>query len=153
MRIGDSVRVDGFEGSITDINARYTVIRALTGRESIVPNEMLITSRVENLSLADRKLHQTTAVSVGYDADVEKVRQLLLDAAKAQPRVLQEPAPSAALAAFGADGLEFTLGYWIEDPENGQLNLRSDINMAILRALREQSIDIPYPQRVVHNRP
>lgn len=153
MRIGDSVRVDGFEGSITDINARYTVIRALTGRESIVPNEMLITSRVENLSLADRKLHQTTTVSVGYDADVEKVRQLLLDAAKAQPRVLQEPAPSAALAAFGADGLEFTLGYWIEDPENGQLNLRSDINIAILQALREHSIDIPYPQRVVHNRP
>ena len=50
MRIGDSVKVDGFEGRISDIKARYTVIRAPNGRESIVPNEMLINSRVENLS-------------------------------------------------------------------------------------------------------
>ncbi|MDP2024396.1 MAG: mechanosensitive ion channel protein, partial [Hydrogenophaga sp.] len=53
-------------------------------------------------------------------------------------------------SAFGADGLEFTLGYWIADPENGQLNLRSDVNMAILRSLREHGIEIPYPQRVLH---
>lgn len=53
MRIGDNVRVDNFEGRITDINARYTVVRSSTGRESIVPNEMLIIQRVENLSLAD----------------------------------------------------------------------------------------------------
>jgi small-conductance mechanosensitive channel len=62
---------------------------------------------------------------------------------------MPEPAPNAALSAFGADGLEFTLGYWIADPENGQLNLRSDINLAILRALREHGIEIPYPQRIV----
>lgn len=152
MRIGDNVRVDGFEGRITDITARYTVIRSQVGRESIVPNEMLITSRVENLSLADPKVWQSTVVSVGYDSDVECVRQLLTAAALAQPRVLRDPAPSAALSAFGADGLEFTLGYWITDPENGQLNLRSDINLQILHALREHGIEIPYPQRVVHTR-
>ena len=150
MRIGDNVRVDNFEGRITDINARYTVIRSPTGRESIVPNEILITSRVENLSLADAKVWQSTVVSVAYESDVNLVRGLLSQAALAQERVLKEPAPSAALSAFGADGLEFTLGYWIADPENGQLNLRSDINMAILRALREHGIEIPYPQRVLH---
>ncbi len=149
MRIGDNVRVDTFEGRITDINARYTVIRSLSGRESIVPNEMMITSRVENLSLADTRLWQSTVVSVAYDSDVEQVAQLLMGAALAQERVLREPGPSASLSAFGADGLEFTLGYWIADPENGQLNLRSQINMAILRALREHHIEIPYPQRVV----
>ncbi|MBL8388064.1 MAG: mechanosensitive ion channel [Hydrogenophaga sp.] len=153
MRIGDNVRVDGFEGRISDITARYTVIRSAAGRESIVPNEMLITNRVENLSLADPKVWQSSVVSVGYDSDVELVRRLLSEAALAQPRVLKDPEPSAALSAFGADGLEFTLGYWIADPENGQLNLRSDINLSILRALRENGIDIPYPQRVVHMRP
>jgi len=66
MRIGDNVRVDTFEGAITQINARYTVIRSPTGRESIVPNEMLITSRVENLSLADSNVYQSTMVSVDY---------------------------------------------------------------------------------------
>ncbi|MGL6205054.1 MAG: mechanosensitive ion channel protein, partial [Giesbergeria sp.] len=65
-------------------------------------------------------------------------------------RVLREPAPNVALSAFGADGLEFTVGYWIADPHNGQLGLRSDVNLAILRALRTHGIEIPYPQRVLH---
>jgi small-conductance mechanosensitive channel len=153
MRIGDNVKVDNFEGRISDIKARYTLIRSTTGRESIVPNEILITNRVENLSLADARVWQSTVVSVAYDSDVDLVRRLLTDAALAQPRVMRDPAPSAALSAFGADGLEFTLGYWIADPENGQLNLRSDINMAILKSLRGNGIEIPYPQRIVHLKP
>jgi len=150
MRIGDNVRVDNFEGRVTDINARYTVIRSLTGRESIVPNEMLITNRVENLSLADPRIWASTVVSVAYDSNVEKVMQLLMEAALSSERVLRDPAPSVALSAFGADGLEFTVGFWIADPENGQLALRSHINLAILRALRENGIEIPFPQRVLH---
>jgi small-conductance mechanosensitive channel len=152
MRIGDNVRVDGFEGLITQINARYTVIRSLTGRESIVPNEMLIINRVENLSLADSRVYQSTLVSVGYESDVTQVQALLLQAALDQPRVLREPGPVIQLSNFGADGLEFTVGYWINDPEEGQGGLKSDINLAILAALRSHQIDIPYPQRVVHQR-
>ncbi|TXI63697.1 MAG: mechanosensitive ion channel [Limnohabitans sp.] len=150
MRIGDNVKVDNFEGRITDIKARYTVIRSATGRESIVPNEILITQRVENLSLTDAKVWQSTVVTVAYDSPVEQVIDLLVKACTQQPRVLQEPAPAAALSAFGADGLEFTVIYWIEDPEKGQLNLKSDINRAILQGLQERGIEIPFPQRVVH---
>lgn len=152
MRIGDNVRVDNFEGRISDINARYTVIRSLGGRESIVPNEVLITTRVENLSLADTRVWLSTVVSVAYDSDVDLVRRLLEGAALAQPRVVRDPGPSASLSAFGADGLEFTLGYWIDDPENGQLGLRSDINLTILASLRANGVEIPFPQRVVHLR-
>ena len=153
MRIGDNVRVDNFEGIITQINARYTVIRSLGGRESIVPNEMLITSRVENLSLADARVWQSTVVSVAYDSDVALVMQLLTQAALNHERVLRDPGPSAALSSFGADGLEFTVGYWISDPENGSLNLKSLINLDILSLLRENQIEIPFPQRVVHTLP
>jgi small-conductance mechanosensitive channel len=152
MRIGDSVRVDNFEGIITEINARYTVVRSQAGRESIVPNEMLITSRVENLSLADSHVHQTTTVSVAYDSNVEQVSELLLQAALAQERVLRNPAPAVFLSSFGADGLEFTVGYWLGDLQNGQMNLRSDVNRAILAALRANQIEIPFPQRVIHSR-
>ncbi len=152
VRIGDSVRVDNFEGIITEINARYTLVRSLGGRESIVPNEMLITSRVENLSLADTHLYQTTVVSVGYDSDVDLVTKLLLEAALAQERVLRDPAPGIFLSSFGADGLEFTVGYWLRDVQNGQMGLRSDINRAILAALRANNIEIPFPQRVMHQR-
>jgi small-conductance mechanosensitive channel len=150
MRIGDMVRVDNFEGRITDIKARYTVIRALSGRESIVPNEMLITQRVENLSLADPKVAQTTQVAVAYSSPVDEVVALIEAACRAQSRVLSDPAPAACLANFGADGLEFTVTYWIADPENGPLRLKSDINRAILSALQTRGLEIPYPQRVVH---
>lgn len=150
MRIGDNVRVDNFEGRITNINARYTVVRSSTGRESIVPNEMLITQRVENLSLADPRVWLSTVVSVAYESDVDLVTRLLGEAALASSRVLRDPAPSVALSAFGADGLEFTVGFWIADPENGALGLRSEINRAILSALRAHQIEIPYPQRVMH---
>lgn len=152
VRIGDNVRVDTFEGRITDINARYTVVRAPSGRESIVPNEMFISTRIENLSLSDTQVLQSTVVSVGYDSDVELVMRLLSEAALKQERVLRDPAPGVNLTNFGADGLEFTLNYWMGDPENGQQNLRSLINLAILESLRAHNIDIPYPQRVVHTR-
>ncbi|WP_394788614.1 mechanosensitive ion channel family protein [Rhodoferax sp.] len=150
IRIGDFVKVDSFEGRVTDINARYTVISAPNGRESIVPNEMLLIQRVENLSLNNSKISQSTEVAVGYDSDVDLVINLLKEAALQEERVLREPAPSVTLTAFGADGLEFNLGYWIADPENGQGNLRSAVNLRILQALRANHIDVPYPQRVVH---
>ena len=149
MRIGDNVRVDDFEGRITDIKARYTVIRSVTGRESIVPNEMLITNRVENLTLADSKVWQSVHVSVGYDSDVSQVMALLLEACAEQASVLQEPLPTVALSAFGADGLDFTLGYWLNEEEGNLLNVKSLIHIGILQRLRANEIDIPYPQRVV----
>ena len=149
MRIGDNVRVDDFEGRITDIKARYTVIRSVTGRESIVPNEMLITNRVENLTLADSKVWQSVHVSVGYDSDVSQVMALLLEACSEQAGVLQEPLPTVALSAFGADGLDFTLGYWLNEEEASLLNVKSLIHIGILQRLRANGIDIPYPQRVV----
>ncbi|MFT5034704.1 MAG: small-conductance mechanosensitive channel [Litorivivens sp.] len=152
VRIGDMVRVDGFEGRITNINARYTVVRALTGRESIVPNEIFISSRIENLSLADSRVMLSTVVSVGYDSDVDLVLRLLSNAASSQTRVLKDPdpVPSVNLTNLGVDGLEFTVNFWVLDPENGQQNIRSLVNVAILKSLKEHGIQIPYPQRVVH---
>lgn len=152
LRIGDTVRVDSFEGQVIDIKTRYTLIRATNGRESIVPNEKLITERIENLSLADPRVLITTDVAVGYDSDVDAVARILEDAALGVERVLKDPAPAARLAKFGADGLEFSLLFWIADPANGQLNVRSDVNLRILQGLRAAGIDIPYPQRVVHLR-
>jgi small-conductance mechanosensitive channel len=150
MRIGDNVKLDGFEGRITDIKARYTVIRSPNGRESIVPNEMLITQRVENLSLSDAKIAQTTTVTVAYTAPVDDVMVWLLQACQAHPKVLAEPAPLVALSAFGVDGLEFTVNYWFDDSDTGPLNLKSDIHLAILKTLQVHGIEIPFPQRVVH---
>jgi hypothetical protein len=147
LRIGDFVKVENFEGVISEINARYTVVRGPTGRESIVPNEVLISTRVENLSLADAVVAQSTQVQVAFDSNADVVVDLLKAAALAQPRVLKDPAPSVQLSQFAADGLEFTLIYWIKDLQNGQGNLRSDVNLAILQALRAHAIVIPAAAR------
>ena len=86
-------------------------------------------------------------LQVAYDSDTDLVIRVLKAAALEQTRVLREPAPDVSLSAFGIDGLEFTVGYWIGDPENGQLNLRSLVNVAILKALRQNGIRVPPPQR------
>ena len=145
LRIGDHVKVDGFEGKVTDIKTRYTLIRAVNGRESIVPNELLITQRVENLSLADPSILLTCTVTVAYGNDVPRVQQLLIQAAASCARVLQEPGPAAHLTQLGQDGLEFLVAFWIRDPDNGQTNVRSSVNIAILEALRTAQVAVPYP--------
>ncbi len=149
MRIGDMVRMDGFEGRISDISTRYTVIRALNGRESIVPNEMMITQRVENNSLADPRLQILTTVQVAYGTDLPALMPQLQATLAAVPRVLADPAPAVMLSQFTADGLELTLAFWIADAHNGQLNVKSDVNLAVLALLNAQGVEIPYPQRVV----
>ncbi|MEO8058231.1 MAG: mechanosensitive ion channel domain-containing protein [Burkholderiales bacterium] len=152
LRIGDMVKVDGFEGRITDIRTRYTVIRALNGRESIVPNEILITQRVENLSLADPKVWLKNSVQVAYGTDVHALKSKLEAAVAAVPRVLAEPGPNCQLAEFGADGINLDIAFWIGDPENGQGNIRSDVNFAVLDLINAEGVEIPFPQRVLHTR-
>ena len=153
LRIGDMVKVDGFEGRISDIRTRYTVIRALNGRESIVPNEMLITQRVENSSLADPKVSLSTTVQVAYGTDVRALRAKLEAAVAQVPRVLAEPAPQCQLADFAADGINLNIGFWVGDLENGQGNVRSDVNFAVLDLLNAEGVEIPFPQRMLHGLP
>ena len=150
LRIGDMVKLDTFEGRITDIRTRYTVIRSIGGREAIVPNETLITQRIENMSLADPRLLVQTTVQVPYGTDVRALQPKLRTAVLAVPRVIDDPAPNTLLSAFASDGMELTINFWIRDAENGQGNVRSDVNLAVLDVLNAEGIEIPFPQRVVH---
>jgi small-conductance mechanosensitive channel len=121
-----------------------------SGRESLVPNEMMITQRVENLSLADPRVMLNSVVQVAYGTDIEALIPQLVDAMATVPLVLQDPGPGVGLRAFADNGLELVLVFWIEDPSEGLGNVRSDINRAVLIKLNELGIEIPYPQRVVH---
>ncbi len=148
LRIGDMVKVDGFEGRVTDIKTRYTVIRSLGGKEAIVPNEILITQRVENSSLADPRVLLSTTVQVDYDCDVDAVMKALSAAVTEVPRVLSDPGPSVQLSRFADSGIELSVYFWIMDPENGSGGVRSEVNLTVLRTLRGLGVDIPYPQQV-----
>ncbi|TFW14924.1 mechanosensitive ion channel family protein [Duganella callida] len=147
LTIGDMITVDKYSGRVTQINTRYTVLQSLDGMESIVPNEMLVSGAVQNSSLSNSLVNISTKVSVAYDTDVDFVIQLLSEATLTVERVLKEKSPSVNLSAFGADGLELTVSFWINDPENGRGGVTSDVNRAIWRALKQNNISVPFPQR------
>lgn len=150
LSIGDMVTVDKYYGQVTRINTRYTIVRGLDGVETVIPNEMLVASPVQNYSLTDRVLRLSTHVTVGYETDIEALLVMLQKTVALVERVADEPEPQALLLRFGADGLELEIGFWIIDPENGRLNLVSEINRAIWKLLQEQRISVPYPQRDLH---
>jgi small-conductance mechanosensitive channel len=110
---------------------------------------MMITQRIENASLADSKLLLNTVVQVAYGTDLDTLMPRLAQAVAAVPRVVAEPSPTVLLSSFAADGLELTLNFWCADPENGQGNVRSAVNLVILRTLTELGVEIPFPQRVL----
>ncbi len=74
---------------------------------------------------------------------------LLGEIAAAHPRVLPEPPPGAFLSRLADSGIDMELGFWIDDPERGSMNVRSDIVRAILAAFRKEGISIPFPQREI----
>lgn len=150
IRIGDMVQVDKHYGEVKEIATRYTVLRALDGSESIIPNETMIVSPVVNRSLTDKDNQILLPVQVAYGSNLDRVREVLLEIAAANVRVLETPSPQVRLQSFGDSGINMELVVWISDPEAGEPNLRSDLNWAIWAAFQRENIEIPYPQRVIH---
>jgi small-conductance mechanosensitive channel len=152
VRIGDMVTVDRQYGQVTQINTRYTLLKAQDGTESIIPNEMLIAQSVVNHSLSAPDIRIGLPIQVAYSTDLEKARELMIAAAKNHPRVAQggNEEPKVLLREFADNGINMELAVWIKDAEEGQLNLRSDLYWAIWTAFRQAGIEIPFPQRVVH---
>ncbi|MHB1074841.1 mechanosensitive ion channel family protein [Thiobacillus sp.] len=153
VRIGDLVTVDNKYGQVSQINTRYTLLRALDGTETIVPNETLITQTVVNHSLSKPNVRIALPIQVSYDTDLEQAEALMLEAANSHIRVVHDEPdspPRVFLKEFADNGVLLELAVWIRDPSEGQNNLRSDINWAIWRRFKAAGIEIPFPQRVVH---
>ena len=156
IKPGDVISVgadDTKYGWVQELKARYVVVRNRDGVERLIPNENLITSEVINWSYSDDSTRIKLPVQISYEDDPEEAMSLLIEAAKASPRVIRNPPPSARFMNFGDSGLDLELRVWIDDPENGIGNVRTDINLAIWRLFKQNGITIPYPQRDVHLRP
>ena len=149
IQLGNVISVGNERGQVTRITTRYTVLKGMTGIEAIVPNEILISSVVMNESLSSSQVRVSLPFQVGYATDLEKAMTIMVDAARAQRRVLADPPPQAFVLAFADSGINLELGLWIDDPQQGTYQIRSDINLAIWSAFKEAGIEIPFPQRVV----
>lgn len=149
IRIGDLISVGTDSGQVSRITTRYTVLKGMTGVEALVPNEVLVSSVVENKSYTDTKVRVALPVQVAYGTDLEKAMTIMVEATTRQPRVLPEPPIKAFVVAFADSGINMELGFWVADPHEGTLQLRSDINLAIWQAFQAAGIEIPFPQREV----
>jgi small-conductance mechanosensitive channel len=150
IKLGDMITVDKYYGQVTHINARYTVIRTFDSTESIIPNDLIVSTPIVNHSYSNRHVRVKLPISVAYDTDIALFTEILVSTAAAHARVLREPVPDARLTSFEADGIAFELCFWIADPENGQGNVRSDIAIDVWAQMKVNGIITPYPQRVIH---
>jgi small-conductance mechanosensitive channel len=152
IRVGDIVEVGPLSGEVMRIGGRSTWIKAPNNAVAIGPNSELVTGRVVNLTGIDQRARLTIEVVVPYGTDPEKVRSVLLNVARGNRAVLAQPAPVAVLARLGENGLRFELQYWTERRPGATADVMSELNLEILKAFREEGIEIPVPQREVHIR-
>ena len=149
VRLGDQITVGTYQGMVTQIRTRYTVVRGLDGVETIIPNEKLVGDPVQNHSSYLTRGYAKLPVQIAYRSDVDLAMRLLLQAAVGVPRLLAEPEPAAYLTGFGADGINLELTFWIEDAALGTSLVRSTVNQAIWRLFQANGIEIPSSQREV----
>ena len=131
------------------IGMRASVIHTFDGAEIIVPNGMLVSEMVTNWTLSDRHRRIEVNVGVRYGTPAQKVIDLLLGVAKANPRVMADPEPGAYFLNFGDSALEFMLRAWLETSRLGY-QARSELAVAIQEALEQAGIEVPFPQRDLH---
>ncbi len=150
IRPGDVLTVDGRTGKVTQLTTRYLVLKGGDGNEALIPNELLISSTIVNHSYTDRNMRIIIALQISYQSDLQRAMTIMEQAAHAHPRVLADPPAQVFLKSFGNNGIDLELGFWINDPEEGQLNLQSAINIEIWNQFKEAGISIPSPQREIH---
>jgi small-conductance mechanosensitive channel len=152
ITIGDRIEVAGIAGQVQQIRARSTVILTNDNIAMIVPNTKFIDSPVTNWTYGDPRVRFRVPVGVAYGSDVNKVRELLIAAAREHPATLSEPPPNVYLEKFGGSSIDFELVAWSREMSYRPRRFKSDLNFLIDKHLRAAGIQIPYPQRDLHIR-
>ena len=149
--VGDAVQIGDVSGRMQQMGIRSCTVRTWDGAEVIVPNATLISDKVTNWTLSDRRRRIDLAVGLGYGTAPEKALELLLGVARAHPQVLSDPAPVALFRGFGESALRFELQCWT-DRFDLWSQTQSELAVALYAALRNAGIEIPFPQRDVRLR-
>jgi small-conductance mechanosensitive channel len=153
LKPGNVISVGNTFGVVQELHSRHIVVRDRDGKDILVPNESLLTSEIINWSYGDRNVRFRLPVQISYSDDPEVAMAILEKAALESERVLRDPAPVARLMGFGESGIDLELRLWVNDPENGVNNVRSETFLRIWRGFRAAGITIPFPQRDVYLKP
>ncbi len=150
IKPGDVIALTDTKGStfgvVHRIGVRAISVTTRDNREILIPNEILMTTQVENWSYSSRLVGITVPINISYGSDIALAEKLLIDASRTVPRVLADPEPSVLLHAFGQSGIEMLIYVSIEDPENGVANVQSDVLKAAWHSLKAHGVEIPLPQ-------
>jgi small-conductance mechanosensitive channel len=151
LKVGDIVQIGDIIGTVTNISIRSSTIRTADGIETLIPNSTFVESNVTNWTYSSPRVRRSVKVGVGYGSDTRKVSDTLLSVAERHGQILKDPAPRVIFEDFGADGLAFSLEYWIDYAKGADSRqIGSDVRFMIEKALAEAGIGIPFPQRDVH---
>jgi small-conductance mechanosensitive channel len=150
IALGDRVEVAGVAGKVSRIRLRSTEIVTNDNISIIVPNSDFVTNPVTNWSHGDPRVQIRIPIGVAYGTDVGKLKTALLEVAAENTSVLKSPASTVYFDSFGDSALLFELGVWTSSMTHSPRRFRSELNFAIERKLRENDIQIPFPQRDLH---
>ncbi|MEJ5978741.1 mechanosensitive ion channel domain-containing protein [Novosphingobium sp. PS1R-30] len=156
IKPGDVIAVnDGISntvGQVKKIGIRAVSVITRDKKEYLIPNENLMINQVENWSYSSRDVRVKVPVSVTYDTDIAFAEALMLRAARETDRVLDNPAPTVWLHTLGENGIQFEIQIWIDDPEEGIGNVRSDVLKRLWALFRENGLRVPAPLRDIRLR-
>ncbi|MCG5509013.1 mechanosensitive ion channel domain-containing protein [Ectothiorhodospira lacustris] len=151
VRVGDTITIGEYSGTVARIRTRATTIVDWDNREVVIPNKNFITERLINWTLSDTVTRLVIPVGVSYSADVDLVRETLLQIAAENPQVLKEPGPSVFFIHFGDSALNFELRVYVSQLRE-RLMTTSELHTTIIKRFRALGIEIAFPQMDLHIR-
>lgn len=151
ITVGDYIELeDGRAGILRELNMRSSTLETFDGKDVVVPNEQFITTTFTNWTHKDTTQRYELEFSVAYNTDIRKVPVLIIESIRKHPQVLEEPEkPDCEIREFGDSGIVFGVEYWIDGIDDGKNRVGADLLMMIWETLRENKIEIPFPQREV----
>lgn len=150
IRPGDVIAIGDTYGEVVNLEARYVSIVTRDGKAHLIPNENMITEKVENWSYTNNLIRVKIPIGVSYNSDLRLVEKLLEAAANESSKVIDMPGPRVLLKGFGESSVDFELRVWVADPMSGLDFPKSELLFSIWDKFQENNIEIPFPQRDIH---
>ena len=149
LKPGDIIDVANQFGTVKVMGSRYTSVVTIEGKEHLIPNEYFITNEVINWSHSNKLVRQSVDVGVSYNSDIHQVMDILENSAMKIERILKRPKTIIQLIEFGDSSVNFKVQFWLNDPQKGVLNVKSELLIEIWDEFKSNNIEIPFPQRDV----
>ena len=150
IKPGDVVQLADVYGSVKYMGGRYVAVVTRDEKEYLIPNEDLITQQVINWSYSSKAIRIRVPIGISYQANPHTAIRMMVDGIADIDRILTDPKPRCLLTGFGDSSVDLELRFWIEDPQHGVANISSEVLLRTWDILKDNGIEIPYPQRDIH---